>query len=50
MLQSAARIFKLVEAGALSVEIHQTYGLDQVAQAHRDLESRATTGCSLILP
>ena len=50
MLQSAERIFKLVETGALSVEIHQTYGLDQVAQAHRDLESRATTGCSLILP
>lgn len=50
MQQSAARIFDLMAQGVLRAEIHQTYALEDAAQAHRDLEGRKTTGCSLILP
>jgi len=34
----------------INVDINQTYRLADVAQAHRDLEARITTGCSIILP
>ena len=47
---SASRVFDLVGQGVLSVEINQRYALADAAQAHRDLEARATTGCSLLLP
>lgn len=47
---SSARVFQLVQDGVLSVEINQRYALDDVQQVHRDLEARATTGCSVILP
>ena len=50
MQASADRIFALMEAGALDPEINQRYKLSDVVQAHRDLEARATTGCSVILP
>lgn len=47
---SSARVFQLVQDGVLSVEVNQRYALDDVQQVHRDLEARATTGCSVILP
>jgi NADPH2:quinone reductase len=50
MQGSAQRIFDLIAQGVLQIEINQTYALEDVAQAHRDLESRATTGCSILLP
>jgi NADPH2:quinone reductase len=50
MQRSADRLFGLIAEQVLDVQIHQTYGLDEVAQAHRDLEGRKTTGCSVILP
>lgn len=50
MQQSSARILQLVQDGVLSVEINQRYALDEVQQVHEDLESRKTTGCSIMLP
>lgn len=50
MQQSAGKIFDMVARGELRVEVNQTYTLEDVAQAHIDLEARKTTGCSLILP
>ena len=50
MQDSAKRIFDLIARGVLQIEINQTYAFKDVAQAHRDLESRATTGCSILLP
>ncbi len=41
-------LFGMVTSGAVSIRIDQRYPLDQVAQAHRDLEARATTGCSVL--
>ena len=46
----AARLFDLLARGVLNVTIGQTYALADAAQAHRDLEGRATTGSTLLLP
>ncbi|OYX88291.1 MAG: hypothetical protein B7Y84_09045 [Azorhizobium sp. 32-67-21] len=40
----------MVIKGAVKISIHQTYALKDAAKAHRDLESRATTGSTLLLP
>jgi len=48
--RSAAELFAVVAAGAVKVEVNQTYPLAEAAQAHRDLEGRRTTGSSLLLP
>ena len=46
----ANEIFSLVADGALNLRIAHTYSLAEAAQAHRDLESRQTTGKLLLLP
>jgi NADPH2:quinone reductase len=48
--QSARALMAVVESGAVRVEILQTYPLAETAQAHRDLESRRTTGSIVLLP
>ncbi|PLW81923.1 quinone oxidoreductase [Kineobactrum sediminis] len=48
--QSASAVFEHLLAGSLRVEINQHYTLADIRQAHRDLEARATTGSSVILP
>jgi NADPH2:quinone reductase len=42
--------FAAVRKKWLKVRIHQRYRLEDAAQAHRDLESRKTTGASVIIP
>ena len=44
----AGEVLSLVGSGDLKVQISQTYSLADAAQAHRDLESRKTTGKLLI--
>jgi NADPH2:quinone reductase len=46
----SARVWDMIASGALGVTIGQTYPLAQVAQAHRDLEARKTTGSTVLLP
>ncbi len=46
----AAQLFSLVERGAIEIEVNQTYALRDAAQAHRDLEARRTTGCTVLVP
>lgn len=46
----ASAVFAAVAAGDLSVRIGGRYALDDAATAHRDLESRRTTGKLLLLP
>jgi NADPH2:quinone reductase len=43
-------MFSLVRAGKLNNEPRQTYALKDASQAHRDLESRKTTGATVLLP
>ena len=45
----AAEVFGHIAAGRIRIEIHQRYALDDCVQAHRDLESRKTTGSSIFV-
>jgi NADPH2:quinone reductase len=46
----AADLFDVVKSGKVKIEVNQTYPLKDAAQAHRDLESRKTTGSTVLLP
>lgn len=48
--ECAQDLFDVVQSGAVKVRIGQTYGLADVAQAHRDLEARKTIGATVLLP
>lgn len=43
-------VFDKIADGALHVEIGQTFALDDVAEAHRALEGRKTTGSTVLIP
>jgi NADPH:quinone reductase len=43
-------LFEVVLSGAVKIRIDQRYPLAEVAQAHRDLEARKTTGCTVLMP
>ena len=43
-------LFAVVESGQVKIHIDQRYALADVAQAHRDLEARKTTGSSILIP
>ena len=43
-------LFDVVGKGAVKIPINQKYPLREAAKAHRDLESRATTGSSILIP
>jgi NADPH2:quinone reductase len=45
----ADELFEVVRDGTVKIRIDQRYPLAQAAQAHRDLEARKTTGCSVLL-
>ena len=47
---SAARLFELMEKGVLKVRIGARYPLRDAAEAHRAIESRATTGSTVLIP
>ncbi|MCP3021272.1 quinone oxidoreductase family protein [Cupriavidus basilensis] len=46
----AAELFEMVTSGRVKIEVRQRYALADVAQAHRDLEGRKTTGTTVLLP
>lgn len=48
LLERSAELFDWIEGGALRIRIGGHYPLRQAAQAHLDLESRATTGKLLL--
>lgn len=41
-------LFEAVTSGKVKIRIDQTYPLEQVQQAHIDLEARKTTGCTIL--
>ena len=45
----AGELFDLVGSGRIRIEINQHYSLQDAVQAHRDLESRKTTGSSIFV-
>ncbi len=46
--EMADDLFAAVASGQVKIHIDQRYPLDQVQQAHRDLEARKTTGCTIL--
>lgn len=46
----AAELFELVARRRITIEVNQSYALRDAAQAHRDLEARRTTGCTVLVP
>jgi NADPH2:quinone reductase len=49
LLALADETFAVVASGKVKIPINQTYPLKDAGRAHRDLESRATTGASILL-
>ncbi|MBK1673003.1 quinone oxidoreductase [Ectothiorhodospira shaposhnikovii] len=47
---AAAELFEMVRSGVVTVPIHQRYPLQEIARAHEDMETRRTTGSSILLP
>ena len=50
LLAIANDLFDVVSKGAVKVPVNQKYPLREALKAHRDLESRATTGSSILVP
>jgi NADPH2:quinone reductase len=50
LLAIANDLFSVVTSGKVKIPINQRYALKDAAKAHRDLESRATTGSSILIP
>ena len=50
MRASAARLFAMMQSGAVKVQVGQRFPLADAAEAHRALEARATTGSTVLVP
>lgn len=50
LLANANDLFDVVSKGIVKINVNHTYPLKDAAQAHRDLESRKTTGSIVLLP
>ena len=50
LLGASAELFDAMISGAVKVNVNQRYALADAAQAHADLESRKTTGSTVLLP
>jgi NADPH2:quinone reductase len=48
LLWRAGEVLSLAASGALNVRISKTYPLASAGDAHRDLESRTTTGALVL--
>ncbi|MEZ5729873.1 MAG: quinone oxidoreductase [Burkholderiaceae bacterium] len=46
----SADLIRMISSGKVKIQIDQRYPLAEAAQAHRDLEGRKTTGCTVLLP
>jgi len=46
----AARVFEMIESGAVKIGIGQRYGLQDAARAHADLQAGRTTGSTVLIP
>ncbi len=50
LLESAEKVFNAFLSGKFKIEISKKYSLDEVKQAHQDLEGRLLTGPAVIIP
>jgi NADPH:quinone reductase len=47
---SAKSLFQMVKSGKVKIAIDQKYPMAEAPKAHRDLESRKTTGQTILVP
>jgi len=50
LVQSAEEVFKMIKNENISIKIGAKYALKDAVQAHKDLESRKTSGSTLLIP
>jgi NADPH2:quinone reductase len=50
LVKSANDLFQVVTSGAVKIPVNQKYPLKEAQKAHRDLESRNTTGSTILVP
>ena len=50
LVATAKDLFGVVKSGKVKIRIDQEYALKDVARAHADLESRKTTGSTILIP
>lgn len=50
LVATAQELFEVVQSGAVKIRVNQTFPLKDAAQAHIALESRRTTGSTVLLP
>lgn len=50
LLENAGELFAMLEAGKVTITIDQTFPLERAADAHRALQSRQTTGATVLIP
>lgn len=50
LVAMAKDLFDVVASGAVKIPVHHRYALKDAAEAHRALESRKTTGTTVLLP
>ena len=48
--EAADKLFETIKLGKVKIEIFKKYSLDDVVQAHKDLESRKIIGPAVIIP
>lgn len=50
LVASSQELFDLVEKGIIKIQVGQKFPLEKVQEAHTELESRRTTGSTILLP
>jgi len=50
LVETANDLFDVVRSGAVKIRVNQDYPLQEAARAHTDLESRRTTGTTVLIP
>ena len=50
LLNAAKELFEVVGSGAVKIPVNQKFPLKEAQKAHRELEGRATTGSTILLP
>ena len=48
LVEGADRLINVVESGDVKIQVNQRYDLADCAEAHRALEARETTGCTVL--
>lgn len=50
LMGACRELFGVIASGAIKISVNQKYALKDAAQAHIDLESRKTTGSTILIP